>query len=108
MIKRSFKINDENYSEEFEIFGKGGILKRDDDEGFSQIWVLECAEIAQEALENTEDIKYDEKNDLLLYNKESIKKHIVQRVMDMANIIIEESIENAIENIEDYEDSEFI
>lgn len=109
MIKRCFKVKDELMNEEFEVFGQGGILKRetDDNNAFTRIWIIEGIEIEQEAAENTDGMEYDQTNEMYIYDKEKLIEHIDNRVQKMADIIKKEAIEGVIDYINDGEDTKF-
>lgn len=102
MIKRWFKIKDENYNECFELGGKGGIYFKEDD--CIDICLIDTAEIAQNAIENCDNIEYNEEFEMLFYHKKDIVNNIRNRLNLLMDMIEKESIEFALSCLEDDEE----
>lgn len=106
MIKKWYIIKDEYYNETFEMGGQGGIHCKEED--FIDIALIDTGEVAQNAVECAENVKYDEKIDMLLYHKQDVINNIEYRLNMLKEMLKEEAIEIAFSYIEDSEDSCFI
>lgn len=98
-IKRVFNIKDENYGEEFQLFGQHGYYD------YENIHMIDTCAMAQDCIENVAEAK----NDLTcIIDKDLLKENIESVIEDISKTLIKEVFEYAISDIEDDEELELI
>lgn len=94
-IKRILTIKDENYDETFEVSSKSGIFIHDN------IIIIDTNELAQSCCEMA---TFLHKNDNYICHKSTLRDKIIVEINRLCKKIKEDTIEIAIDNINDDEE----
>lgn len=95
-IKRVFTVKDENYGEEFQLFGKHGYYEDDN------IKMFDTCAFAQACIENVASGLND--NNMYEVDKSLLENNIEDILNDIKKELLNEIMENALSDIQDDEE----